>query len=455
MINTKLTSCFALVMLITGAIDSIRNLPTTALFGASLIFYCILAAIIFLIPIANVSAYLSREHPEMGGIYQWVKKSMGDYAGIISIWLQWINTLIWYPTILVFIAATVAYFIDPSWANNKIYLVSVVIGVFWIMSFINLFGLQISGKVASFCAIAGVFFPLMCIILLAIYWMISGHATQLTTHSHWVPHKFSMHNLAALTAIITSFLGIELATVHNKDVDESESMFPRALFISTILIIATMVLGSLAIALVLPANHISLVSGVMQTFTEFFHIIHASWLRYVMSVLIVIGSLGGMINWIISPSKGLFQAAQDGFLPKIFTMQNRCNVPNFILFLQACIVSVIALIFVMIPSINSSYWLLTDLSTELYVAMYVMLLIAAILLNYHNTGSIKTYIWSGIGLIGCLVALVVGFLPPLQIKFAMNYQLLFGISLILMLLPAIAIVLVNFLIRRNSHIELD
>ncbi len=48
--SSEKISTFALVLLITGAIDSIRNLPTTALFGSSLIFFFILSAIVFLIP---------------------------------------------------------------------------------------------------------------------------------------------------------------------------------------------------------------------------------------------------------------------------------------------------------------------------------------------------------------------------------------------------------------------
>ena len=38
----------ALVLLIVGAIDSIRNLPAIALFGSSLIFFFIFAAVVFL-----------------------------------------------------------------------------------------------------------------------------------------------------------------------------------------------------------------------------------------------------------------------------------------------------------------------------------------------------------------------------------------------------------------------
>jgi amino acid transporter len=447
--TAKLSSCFALIMLITGAIDSIRNLPTTALFGASLLFYCVVAAVLFLVPIAVVTAQLSRDFPEAGGVYQWTKLAFGEHAAVFSIWLQWINTLVWYPTILSFIAATFAYLINPNLANSNTYLVLMIISVFWFMSFINLYGVKMSGKIASFCAIAGVFFPLICIVAFAIYWLATGHPNQIAKHSTWLPHSFKLDNIVALTAIITSFLGVELATVHHGEIKHSETMFPRALTISVILIVTTMILGSLAIAFVIPNNHISLISGVMQAFAQFFTSIHAFWMTYVMSILIVIGSLGGLVNWLISPTKGVLQAARDGFLPKVFTLENKYNVPLFIMVIQAVIVTLLALIYLFIPGHNKVYWLLTDLSTELYVFMYILLLAAAMVINYKNLRRPSTFFWGSVGITGCIIALIVGFLTPAEIQYQLNYQLLFGISLIAMIFPAT--VLIGFKAYKNRQ----
>ena len=46
---TKKISYFSLVLLIIAAIDNIRNLPASALFGSALIFFFIFAAVLFLI----------------------------------------------------------------------------------------------------------------------------------------------------------------------------------------------------------------------------------------------------------------------------------------------------------------------------------------------------------------------------------------------------------------------
>ncbi len=110
---------FSLAMLITGAIDSIRNLPSTALFGSTLVFYFVLAAITFLIPNALISAELAGSK-HGGGVYRWTTGAFASKLGFLTIWLQWINTWYVYPTIISFIAGTAIYFIDPALADDKI-----------------------------------------------------------------------------------------------------------------------------------------------------------------------------------------------------------------------------------------------------------------------------------------------------------------------------------------------
>ena len=98
---------FSLTMITVGSVDSIRNLPATALFGSQLIAFFILGALFFLIPTALVSAELASGWPKQGGVYIWVKEAFGKQVGFLAIWLQWIENVIWYPTILSFVAGSI------------------------------------------------------------------------------------------------------------------------------------------------------------------------------------------------------------------------------------------------------------------------------------------------------------------------------------------------------------
>ncbi len=443
-------SVFALVMLITGAIDSIRNLPATALFGTTLIFFFIFSAIIFLIPAALVSAELSAAWPEESGIYHWTRLALGEKMGFLAVWLQWVNTMVWYPTILSFIAATAAYLIDPALAENKMYLIGVILVTFWVLTLINFRGLHLSTQFAGFCAIAGMLIPVVLIMGATFVWVLSGHPVQIhfTTHN-LLPSLGSGQNWISLTAIMTAYLGMELATVHVREIENPQHVFPKAMLYSVVIILFTMILGSLAIAAIIPNAEISLVSGVMQVFTRFFDAFHLAWILPIIVVMIIIGSLGGVINWIISPAKGLMQAAERGFLPPLFAKQNRHKVATLMLLTQAVLVSLICLAFLLMPSVNGSYWLLTDLSTQLYMFMYVLMFISAVVLRHRYPNKPKAFTIPGgkysmlltglLGLIGCAITITVGFFPPdsINVGGAWHYEIVFSSGLIVMVLPVL------------------
>jgi amino acid transporter len=444
-------SVVALVLLISGAIDSVRNLPTTALFGSTLIFFFIFSAIIFLIPVALVAAELSSTWPEEeGGVYSWVRHAFGDNLAFLAIWLQWINTMVWYPTMLSFIAGTLAWLINPELAQQKLYLISVILVVFWSLTFIGLKGLRTSAAFAGFCAVVGMIIPMGFIILLAVIWLIQGNpiAIDLSFNS-LIPHWTDTQSWISLTAMMTSFLGMELAAVHVRNVDNPQRNFPRAMFFSVLLILITMILGSLAIAIVMPKEKINLVQGVMQAFNNFFEPWHLTGLLPVLVVLLLLGSLGSMVNWIISPAKGLLLAADNGFLPHWLYRLNKHGVASRILLLQAMLVTALCSVFLLFPTVNAIYWLFTALSTELYIMMYVLMFLAAIRVkrkfaHLHRPFAIPGkqagyYFTCILGLMGCIITLIIGFFPPaesLEMGSANHFRLVFGTGIVIMLIPA-------------------
>jgi amino acid transporter len=441
---------FALVMLISGAIDSIRNLPATALFGSSLIFFFIFSAIIFLIPAGLVSAELSSRSNEKSGIFHWVHQAFGEKIAFFAIWLQWINTLVWFPTVLSFIAGTAVYFINPVLAQNKIYLVSIILSTFWFLTWVNLKGLHFSARFTSVCTVIGMIIPMTLIIVLALIWVAIGNPLQVHfTKAELLPNFAHWDNWISLTAIMSAFLGMELATVHIKEVSNPQKTFPKALFISVLIILSTMILGSLAIAMVLPKNEINLVNGVMQAFSNFFAIYHLSWMVPVITVMLLLGSLGGITSWVISPAKGLLHAAELGFLPQFLTRKNKNGVAKNLLIFQGIFVSLVCLAFLLMPSVNGSYWLLTALSTQLYMVMYVVMFLAAMVLKKKASlvsqgfvipgGKLGMYLVSLLGLVGCAITLCVGFVPPagINVGTTWNYEIVFCTGLIAMILPSL------------------
>ena len=83
--SKKSLNFFMLSMMNISAICSIANLPFAAQQGFSGIFYYIVAAIIFFIPVGLVSAELATGWPQRGGVYIWVREGLGEKCGFVAI----------------------------------------------------------------------------------------------------------------------------------------------------------------------------------------------------------------------------------------------------------------------------------------------------------------------------------------------------------------------------------
>ena len=446
--KAKSLGIFAIVMITITSVDSIRNLPATALFGDTLIVFFSFAALCFLLPCALVASELSAFIPETGGVYLWVKEAFGKRFGLMAIWFQWIENVIWYPTILSFIAGTVAYLFSPELAKNPYFLFSVICGTFWALTFVNMFGIKSSARFSEFCGVAGLLIPMILIITLGFMWYFSGQPLQTQIGAHTFTQTFQDPTLlVSLTAVFLTFSGMEIATVHAHDVKNPKRDFPIALILSVAIIFVTMLLGSLAIAITVPKDQLSLVAGIMQAFDIFFAKYHLEWLSPILGVAIIIGTLGGVSNWIISPSRGLVIALRDEGLMESLQKTNKHDSPTVMLIFQAVLVTGMASVFLFMPTVNSSYWVLTVLAAQLYMLMYLLMFATGIYLRYKHPdrprpfkipgGNAGMWIVAGTGFLASLLTFLIGFIPPEGIADGLkkNYEIMIISSLIIMSSP--------------------
>jgi len=142
--------------------------------------------------------------------------------------------------------------------------------------------------------------------------------------------------------------------------------------------------------------------------------------------LVVVGSLGEVAAWILGPSKGLMVSAKDGLIPPILQRKIHGDVPANILILQALVVTALVSIFLLMPTVNSAYWILTALTAQLYLIMYLLMFLSAIVLRYKRPNAPRPYRIPGgnfgmwvvvmLGLLGGVFTLFIGFFPPAQLK---------------------------------------
>ena len=314
-----------------------------------------IAGLFFLIPSALISAELASQAADgEGGIYRWVTQAFGSRWGFLAVWFQWIENVVYYPALLSYIAGTVAYLINPELIDSKVYLITFILSAFWILTFLNLFGMKTYSWFANICGLFGLVLPMALIIGMGAVWFFSGKPIHVDLHPHaLIPNFGHLQLWVTLAGVMLSMCGMEIATIHVRETRDPQHTFPKALLISCTFIIVTLVLGALAIAVVVPARQISLIAGIMQAFNVFFNAYHLAWVMPLISVILVIGGLGGIANWLIGPTRGLHYAGTQGYLPKWLLIENRHGSPANLLILQAVIVSITLVSFVLLPSINA------------------------------------------------------------------------------------------------------
>lgn len=444
----KALSVFTLVMINVIAVDNLRSLTAGAEYGFALVFFYALAALLFFIPTILVTAELATGWPTTGGVYIWVREAFGTQWGFLTIWLQWIYNVVWYPTIFTFIAGILAYLIDPHLVDNKTYMLSTILIAFWIATLINCCGLKTSSLLSIIGALIGTIMPMLLIGILGMLWIAKGHPSQIQFSIRNIfPNMANLNNLAFLTNILFGLVGMEMSAVHAGDVKNPKRDYPRALFYSTIIILTTLAFASLAITIVVPLKQLNLVSGLIDAFTIFFNAYHMNWFIPVIAVLIVLGSVSGAAAWILGPARGLLIACNDNDLPRIFGRVNKNEAPVGILLTQGIIVTLLCTVFLIMPSVNSSYWVLSNLTAQLALIFYILMFAAAIRLHYSSPhvkrsfkipgGKIGIWLVCGTGILTCIGAIILGFLPPSQVavgKVAVYESILVG-GIILFSIP--------------------
>ncbi len=422
---------FSLAMINVAAIVSLRGLPAESVYGLSSAFYYLFAALFFLIPVSLVAAELTTGWPQKGGVFRWVGEAFGTRAGFLAIWLQWIQTTIWFPTVLTFAAVSIA-FIGPnqSWdaalSSNSVYVLCIVLAVYWLATFLNFGGMRSSGVITKWGALLGTVIPAALLIVLGLaYWLLGNPIEISMNTADFIPDLSNFNNIVLAASIFLFYAGMEMSAVHVKDVQNPGRDYPAAIALAAIITVCIFVFGTLAIGFVIPGSQINLVQSLLVAYDKLFLWIGMPWLGNIMAVFLAFGVLAQVVAWVGGPSKGLLQVGMAGYLPRALQRRNHNDVQVGILILQGCIVSLLATLFVILPSVQTAYQIISQLTIILYLIMYMLMFSAAIYLRHKEPtvkrafrvpgGNFGMWLVAGVGLLSSLLAFAFSFIPPGQI----------------------------------------
>lgn len=419
----------AMAILIITSILSLRGLPSEAKYGIQSIFYYLFAAIVFLLPFSLVCAELASTYTKSGGLYRWVSEAFGPRWGWTAMYLEWQTIVIWFPTVLMFGAASLAYIFwpesfDAALASNKIYTLVIAMLVYWGATFNAFRGQRSANILSTYGGLVGTIIPGVILIVLGIIYFLLGKQNFLADVPFF-PDFSNVGTIVLAASIFLFYAGMEIQAVHINDMNNPARDFPRSVFLAIIVIVAVYALGTLVIGLVVPSENINLLQSLLVAYKGLWASFGLSWAGNVMALLILFGVIGQISALVTGPATGLMAVAQSGYLPPSLQKLNKNNVNKPILYVEGAFVTVLCLLLIVLPTVESAYQIMSQMATIIYLIMVIMIYGAFIRLRRTQSGKTRGFkvpggkfgewLTCGLGILGALLALVLSFLPPSQI----------------------------------------
>lgn len=418
-----------MVMIVT-TILSLRGLAAQAVYGYTSVFWYLLSAVLFLLPFSMVCAELASTYTHSGGVFRWVGEAFGIRWGWVAMCMEWMMLVILFPAILMFCAVSLAYIFGSesfgnALASNAIYTLIMVLAVYWLSTFNAFRSIGAANRLSTCCGLFGTIIPGALLIVLTAIYLCTGGENFIPADKPFWP-DFSDYGTIVLAAGIFLFYGgMEMQAVHVTQMSNPQKQFPKAVLGASAIILVGFMAGSLCVAAVTPGGDINLLQSLLVTYKTLWAHLGLGWLGNVTAAMIAFGVIGQVSVFIAGPSTGILAVGRAGFLPKWMQKVNSKGVQTNILLLQGGIVSFLSLVLIVLPSVQSAYQIMNQMATIIYLALVLVIYMAFLRLRRTEPevkrgfrvpgGKAGAYITGITGIAGAVAAIILSFLPPVQI----------------------------------------
>lgn len=411
-----------------SAIVGLRWLTTaSSQFGLAALLLWLVAMVAFFIPSAVAVRELADIDPGAGGIYRWISRAFGPRHAFVAGWGYWVNNLLYFPSLLVTMAAIAAYVGGPGTAHlgddTRFILVVSLVGL-WLAVWLNLVGLRV-GKwlqnVGGFCT----WLPALLFVVLAAWSLaVHGSATPFTVRG-LLPERLDLPSINLFATMTFAFAGLELAPSLGGEIRDPAATLRRGVLLSGGAIVATYMLGTVAMIVALPHETVSVTNGMpqaAQALVERLGVRAIDFLPPLIALLLMVGTMGGVGAWMAGSARLPFAAGVDRALPPAFArLHPRWQTPYLTLLLQGGLATVFILAGLADSTVKSAYLLLTQTTLILFFIPYLYIFAAYLRLRRGRTpGSALTGL---VGFAAVAFSIVLGFVPPADEARPLLYEL--------------------------------
>jgi len=324
---------------------------------------------------------LSSRYPEEGGVYVWSKRAFGDFHGFMAGWTYWTSNIVYFPGLLFYAAGNSAYII-PRYsylAESRRFVVLISVAGLAVALTLNIVGLGVGKWLHNASGSLGTWLPAMILVAMGVVaWAKFGSATPVTLSS-LVPRPHGIEDIVFWSTLAFGFGGLEAASFMGEEVRNARRNIPRAVIVAGAIITFIYIAGTVSVLLALPPASASGLTGITDaasiTARRVLGPSSGALLGSTISLLQVIGYVGGVGAWLAASARIPFVAGIDRYLPRAFgRIHPRWGTPYVALLVQGAV----TLFFISLSKIagqtaEQAYQVLISLAIVAYFIPYLYL----------------------------------------------------------------------------------
>ena len=309
--------------------------------------------------LALVFSQLSRAHPQAGGPYAYTHLAFGPFAAFIVAWGYWIS--IWVGNAAI-ATGGVSYLAQlwPWIGSVPGAGAAVTLALLWLLTFVNWYGIRMSGWVTNVTTVIKVL-PLLAI---GIGGLLAVRASSFVGAAA-VPLSLG-GTTAAATLTLWALLGLESATIPASKVRDPGRTIPRATLVGAALTALLCIVACSAVVLLVPAATLAGSNAPFVDLAERFWGAAAG--RWV-GACVAISAFGALNGWILLQGELPNAMAKSGVFPAPFARDSKRGTPAFAMVFGSLLVTLLILMNFQ-KSMVSVFTFMILLSTTACLVMY-------------------------------------------------------------------------------------
>lgn len=383
---------------------------TSSAMGISSITWYLILGVIFFLPMALITAELSSTYPSDGGLYHWVKISMGAAFASRTAWYYWLNNAVWVASATIFVMDVVSQMLNLLFGLEISFFVYLALScvLVWLYVFLAIQPQNESTKMRNLGGIAKLTI-VGCLVLCAIIYLIKngGQTATKFTADEFKPTIGAA--FAFFPALIYNVMGFDaISAIGGSNIKNPAKDLPRMIVLSLILMIGIYIIFTLAICTITPAAEIDIINGILNCFILTFDGSLGTALYVIIGLIFLYTLVSQGPAWLQASGYMAIESAENNELPKIFGKTTKKGTPLGSSVIIGIVGTTLIIIYGLLASFvggtaSDLFWTLFSFTSLIFLIPFIFCCSAFIKLRKNDKATQRGYRFPGPDWFGILI----------------------------------------------------